>query len=271
MSSPTFINVASLVPDQHHCNLKLRVLSVETIAETMHPETGKIIQSAEAIVGDDTACILLNLKNDQVNLLARNARLQVLNANVNMYRGFMRLEVNEDEESNNSNSNGNGDVEHERPSITAILDDDDEDGLDSVMNRDGDKMVATTSLTTANYPRSLVAQAVHAAAAQTAQAATSAASSSSMTRSAGLPSYNSSGPMTTVAAVSSSMSTATIASGSSSNTLPSTASSSSSSSFSSRDQMEVEMRLGTGGSVPLMEYYRTIEFTYFSTVEPVGR
>lgn len=31
------------------------------------------------------------------------------------------------------------------------------------------------------------------------------------------------------------------------------------------------MRLGTGGSVPLMEYYRTIEFTYFSTVEPVGR
>ncbi|KAK3825317.1 MAG: hypothetical protein J3Q66DRAFT_103524 [Benniella sp.] len=93
-----FIKVASLVPDQHHCNLRLRVLSVETIAETVHPETGKIIQSAEAIVGDDTACILMNLKNDQVNLLANNARLRVLNGHVNMYRGFMRLEVNEEDE-----------------------------------------------------------------------------------------------------------------------------------------------------------------------------
>ncbi|KAF9912956.1 hypothetical protein EC991_007570 [Linnemannia zychae] len=266
MSTPTFINVASLVPDQHHCNLKLRVLSVEAIAETIHPETGKIIQSAEAIVGDETACILLNLKNDQVNLLARNARLQVLNANVNMYRGFMRLEVNEDEEANNSNS---GD-EHLRPSITAIMDEDDEDEQDSLLSRDGDKMVATTSLTTANYPRSLVAQAAHAAAAAAAAVAAAAApSSSSAARPAGLSSYNAGGVMTTVAAAASSMSTATIASGSSSNSLASTASSSSS--FSSRDQMEIEMRLGTGGSVPLMEYYRTIEFTYFSTVEPVGR
>ncbi|KAK3827228.1 MAG: hypothetical protein JOS17DRAFT_229329 [Linnemannia elongata] len=271
MSSSTFINVASLVPDQHHCNLKLRVLSVETIAETIHPETGKIIQSAEAIVGDDTACILLNLKNDQVNLLARNARLQVLNANVNMYRGFMRLEVNEDEESCNSNGNGNDDGEYERPSITAIMDEDDEDGQDSALSRDGDKMVTTPTLTTVNYPRSLMAQAAHTAATQTEQAAASAASSSSTARPAGLPSYNSSGALTTVAAVSSSMSTATIASGSSSNSLASTASSSSSSPFSSRDQLEVEMRLGTGGSVPLVEYYRTIEFTYFSTVEPVGR
>ncbi|KAG9072803.1 hypothetical protein KI688_000581 [Linnemannia hyalina] len=268
MSSPTFINVASLVPDQHHCNLKLRVLSVETIAETIHPETGKIIQSAEAIVGDDTACILLNLKNDQVNLLARNARLQILNANVNMYRGFMRLEVNEDEDSNNSNSNGNGDGEHERPSITTIMDEDDEDGQDSVLSRDGDKMASTTTLTTSTYPQSLI---THAAATQAAQTAASAALSSSLTRPVGLPSYNSSGAMTTVAAASSSMSTATIVSGSSSNSLASTASSSSSSSFASRDQMEVEMRLGTGGSVPLMEYYRSIEFTYFSTVEPVGR
>ncbi|KAK3832427.1 MAG: hypothetical protein J3R72DRAFT_236646 [Linnemannia gamsii] len=265
MSTPTFINVASLVPDQHHCNLKLRVLSVETIAETIHPETGKIIQSAEAIVGDDTACILLNLKNDQVNLLARNARLQVLNANVNMYRGFMRLEVNEDEEAN-SNSNGSGD-EYLRPSITAIMEEDDEDGQDSLMSPDGDKIVATTTLATVNYPRSLVTQATHA----TAVAAAASSLSSTAVRAAGLPSYNASGATTTVAAVASSMSTATIASGSSSNSLASTASSSTSSSLSSRDQMEVEMRLGTGGSVPLMEYYRTIEFTYFSTVEPVGR
>jgi hypothetical protein len=183
-----------------------------------------------------------------------------------MYRGFMRLEVNEEDE--NSNIDHNGDGEHERPSITAIMEDDDEDGQDSLLSRDGDKIVATTRLTTANYPRSLAAQAAHAAAAQAI-----AVSSSSAARPAGMSTYSAGGgAMTTVAAVSSSMPTATISSGSSSNSLASTASSSSStSSFSSRDQMEVEMRLGTGGSVSLMEYYRTIEFTYFSTVEPVGR
>lgn len=99
------VNVASLVPDQHHCNLRLRVLSVEIIAETVHPESktlffgvllidlflsacrerdsdqfqlliflysspaGKILQSAEAIVGDDTACILLILKNGKKYLI----------------------------------------------------------------------------------------------------------------------------------------------------------------------------------------------------------
>ncbi|KAF9347654.1 hypothetical protein BGX26_000882 [Mortierella sp. AD094] len=212
-----FVNVASLVPDQHHCNLELRVLSVETIAETVHPETGKIIQSAEAIVGDDTAY--------QVNLLARNARLRVLNAHVNMYRGFMRLEVNEDDE---GDADGRG-----KPSITAILDDED---------RDGDKSVATSSLTPGNYSHTAPA-------------------------SSGANMFGASGATTTLAAASSSMSTATIASGSSSHSLASSLSSSP----PSRDQLEVEMRLGTGGSVPLMEYYRTIEFTYFSTVEPVGR
>ncbi|KAF9992042.1 hypothetical protein BGZ79_003600 [Entomortierella chlamydospora] len=162
---------------------------------------------------------------DQVNLLARNARLRVLNAHVNMYRGFMRLEVNEDDE---GGADGRG-----KPSITAISDDED---------RDEDESVVASSSTTGNNS--------HAAPV-----------------SPGANMFGASGAATMPAAVSSSMSTATIASGSSSHSPMS----SPSPSLPSRDQLEVEMRLGTGGSVPLMEYYRTIEFTYFSTVEPVGR
>ncbi|KAG0303172.1 hypothetical protein BGZ98_006930 [Dissophora globulifera] len=252
-----FVNVASLVPDQHHCNLRLRVLSVEAIAETVHPETGKSVQSAEAIVGDDTACILLNLKNDQVNLLARNnARLEILNARVNMYRGFMRLEVNEDEDSGeDSDVDGRG-----RPSITAIMDED-EDDLDSQLSRDGNKVVVM-AIDTSDMPATATANSIL----RDVQEEFSSASTS--TTSAGVSTGQSSGATTTMAATSSSTLTATIASGSpSSNSL----SSSSSSSTLSRDQLEMEMRLGTGGSVPLVEYYRTIEFAYFSTVEPVGR
>ncbi|KAF9428333.1 hypothetical protein BGZ94_002768 [Podila epigama] len=241
--SINFVNVASLVPDQRHCNLKLRVLSVEIIAETIHPETGKIMQSAEAIVGDDTACILLNLKNDQVNLLSRNARLQLNNAHVNMYRGFMRLEVNEEEDDGDNSVYG-------KPSITAILDDDDDEfSQGSQFGADGDKISVAMTTTSTSF------------------GGVGGLGVSSFSR--GVSSLASAGAgagrggVTTTVAAASSMN-----SGSSSNSLASTASSYSS---LSRDQMEVEMRLSTGGSVPLMEYYRTIEFTYFSTVEPVGR
>ncbi|GJJ70759.1 hypothetical protein EMPS_03109 [Entomortierella parvispora] len=237
----TFVNVASLVPDQRNCNLKLRVLSVEAIAETIHPETGKMIQSAEAIVGDDTACILLNLKNDQVNLLARNARLQLLNAKVNMYCGFMRLQVDEEDESINPS---------EKPSITAIQDGD-EDGMSSSLDQDGDQSGMAPD--GPNYPRRgefVLGQSVFDSAVTSGEARSAFSSTTSPH-----------------------MSSASISSGSSSTSLSSQSlsSSTSSSPSSSRDQLDVEMRLGTGGSVPLMEYYRTIEFTYFSTVEPVGR
>ncbi|KAI1316254.1 hypothetical protein EDD11_010301 [Mortierella claussenii] len=270
-----FVNVASLVPNQHHCNLKLRVLSVETIAETVHPTTGKVIQSAEAIVGDDTACILLNLKNDQVNLLANNARLQVLNARVNMYRGFMRLEVDEDEDaddkqvddaddhhsnSNNSSNDNAADTEGNRgrPSITTLADDDEE--FLSILD-DNNPMVTTNSRTNIGgvmdvdaIPRSFLTQ-------QQQQQSTLGSSDGANDRAI----------VTTMATAPALMSTARITSGSSLNPLVSNSSLLSLSSAQSRDQLEVEMRLGTGGSVPLVEYYRTIEFTYFSTVEPVGR
>ncbi|KAF9202363.1 hypothetical protein BGZ49_007468 [Haplosporangium sp. Z 27] len=235
-----FVNVASLVPDQHHCNLEVRVLSVETIAETVHPETGKIIQSAEAIVRDNTAY--------QVNLLARNARLRVMNAHVKMYRGFMRLEVNEDEEGDGAGSDGQG-----RPSIIAIMDDEED--------RDGEKL--TSSPSSPSSPSSLSSP------------TTATENHSHMpSSSSGVNIFGGNGATTTLAATASSISTSTIASGTPSHSLASAVTSSSSpssSSFPSRDQLEVEMRLGSGGSVPLMEYYRTIEFTYFSTVEPVGR
>ncbi|KAF8947984.1 hypothetical protein BGZ46_005457 [Entomortierella lignicola] len=236
-----FVNVASLVPDQHHCNLEVRVLSVETIAETVHPETGKIIQSAEAIVRDNTAY--------QVNLLARNARLRVMNAHVKMYRGFMRLEVNEDEEGDGAGSDGQG-----RPSIIAIMDDEED--------RDGEKL--TYSPSSPSSPSSL-----------SSPPTTATENHSHMpSSSSGVNILGGNGATTTLAATASSISTSTIASGTPSHSLASAVTSSSSPSslsFPSRDQLEVEMRLGSGGSVPLMEYYRTIEFTYFSTVEPVGR
>ncbi|KAG0250780.1 hypothetical protein BG011_008115 [Mortierella polycephala] len=222
MSSSSIQYVASLAPNQHHCNLKLRVLSVETIAETVHP-------------------------GNQVNLLARNARLQLLNAHVNMYRGFMRLEVNEDEE-------GRDGFEYEgqcRPSITTVVDEeDDSNGLGHESSKSDNKSeetttstsTPTTTMTTENHSRAI---------------ASSSTTASPETAASQQPLSNASTSLATIAV-------ATVSSASQSFT-------SSPPSTSSRDQLEVEMRLGSGGSVSLMEYYRMAEFTYFPTMEPVGR
>ncbi|KAF9990963.1 hypothetical protein BGZ75_007146 [Mortierella antarctica] len=197
---------------------------------------------------------------DQVNLLARNARLQLLNAHVNMYRGFMRLEVNEEEEDEEGNHDTN-DGSRERASITAIMEDEDvEDPIDQ-RDQNGGGAAATTMAIPPNHSETNSSFSTAAASSSIPTVATvSSETSPAVVMPASLalasPPTNASGP-----ASSSSSATAMSAIALSASTLPST----------SRDQMEVEMRLGTGGSVSLMEYYRTMEYTYFSTVEPVGR
>ncbi|KAF9965687.1 hypothetical protein BGZ70_004321 [Mortierella alpina] len=239
MSSIHFVNVASLVPNQRHCNLRLRVLSVETIAETIDPE-------------------------NQVNLLARNARLQLLNAHVNMYRGFMRLEVNEEEEEEEAEE-GNHDTNdgsRERASITAILDDEDVNG--AVDQRDHDDGGGVTAPTLAISPNHSGTNSAFSTTAASTSLPTVATVSSETSPTAALPASLALTPPPTEPSGS-------LLSSSSTTAMSSIALTASASPSSSRDQMEVEMRLGTGGSVSLMEYYRTMEYTYFSTVEPVGR
>ncbi|KAF9974061.1 hypothetical protein BGZ73_002650 [Actinomortierella ambigua] len=281
------------MPNQHGCNLRLRVLSVEAITETIHPETGKIMQSAEAIVTDNTACVLLNLKNDQVNLLSRNARLQIINGYVHMHRGFMRLEVDEDEEVHANEE----DAACHKPSITAIPEEDDDDDVESMVTCDGDTFAhhvssspsssspssssasssssfmdgshhssLSASPIRSNSPSSSTSSPYHPSAAFRHGDATGSSSTSTSTSSASSSSSipnNTASLSLSVPSPSLSTSLSTAASSLSSATAPSFS--------SSRDQMDIEMRLGTGGSVPLVEYYRSLEFDYFSAVEPVGR
>ncbi|KAG0222656.1 hypothetical protein BGW42_006410, partial [Actinomortierella wolfii] len=199
----------------------------------------------------------------QVNLLSRNARLQILNGHVRMHRGFMRLEVDEEEEDDQANT------EDSRPSITAVPEDDVDDELESMLTCDGDKFgYQISSPSSSSSTLSLV------------NSSSNSSLSSSPTTSNNLSSspYHASSifddehhiepssPQTRPADISSSSPSLSTTSLSSATSSPSTHSHS-----SSRDPMEIEMRLGTGGSVPLVEYYRTLAFDYVATVEPVGR
>lgn len=151
-------------------------------------------------------------------------------------------------------------MECDKPSITAILDDGHMDTSGHGLNQDGDKRIATFMVTTGNYSRGHIPS----------QEGWSSMSSGVATE--GSQTLGANETTASVDIASSNASTIDITAGRS-NSLISTASASLSSSTlpQSGDQLDVEMRLGTGGSVPLTGHYRTVEFTYFSTMEPVGR
>ncbi len=48
---------------------------------------------AEALVGDEDACIVMTALNDQVDYMIPGDTLELLNANVDMYEGWMRLRI----------------------------------------------------------------------------------------------------------------------------------------------------------------------------------
>ncbi|KAF9913440.1 hypothetical protein BX616_010036, partial [Lobosporangium transversale] len=200
----------------------------------------------------------------QVNLLARNAKLRVLNARVNMYRGFMRLEVDEDDEM----KDGPDIIEDTRPSSITVIGDEEEEEEDGVR-------VASTRGVSSGHPSEDTTTTTAAATIVQGAIPRHEEIISRSERSSGAVEQSSPGTEAdettamTQSAAATSMTLPTMAtSGSPSNSL---VSSSAPAASLGRDQLEVEMRLGTGGSVPLMEYYRTIEFMYFSTVEPIGR
>ncbi|KAF9582913.1 hypothetical protein BGW38_010586 [Lunasporangiospora selenospora] len=208
-----------------------------------------------------------------------------------MYRGFMRLEVNEDEDDTNASMRS---LTQERPSIIAIPDEDEEEDTSSnesgthrsevtggspSMDRSGTENQITPPVTSLGSGSTVPGTGAETGSQRSNEAPIGIQVPQSPTRQ-GLTSWYTVQSIPWQIPRTSLMTTARTPGHPPSdsfpiNTLTSSVSTGSGSSLavapspsSRRNQMEVEMRLGTGGSVPLLEYYRTIEFTYFSTVEP---
>lgn len=56
---------------------------------------GSINRIAEMLVGDETGCILVSARNEQIDCFQEGKALVFRNAVVDMYQGFMRLNVNQ--------------------------------------------------------------------------------------------------------------------------------------------------------------------------------
>eukprot|EP01120_Amphizonella_sp_Union-15-10_P009701 TRINITY_DN3739_c0_g2_i3.p1 TRINITY_DN3739_c0_g2~~TRINITY_DN3739_c0_g2_i3.p1 ORF type:complete len:169 (+),score=36.47 TRINITY_DN3739_c0_g2_i3:487-993(+) len=88
----TFVKCSALKPGTKGHNLLLKVLSSEVVVEAERSDNTKV-KFAEAVVGDETGSIVLTAKNDQVDIAQPGSTIEIRNAKIDMFKGYMRLVV----------------------------------------------------------------------------------------------------------------------------------------------------------------------------------
>ncbi|KAF8064625.1 hypothetical protein HT031_003426 [Scenedesmus sp. PABB004] len=93
--APVFKNVADLRPGTHNHNLKVKVMKAQIVVDRPRGPKGTPLRVAECIVGDASGCIVFTARNEQVELATVGAYVTLRNAKIDMYRGSMRLAVDQ--------------------------------------------------------------------------------------------------------------------------------------------------------------------------------
>ena len=88
----TLTKVRDLTPSSKQVNVLAKVVNVGEPKEVMG-KFGDPRKVAEAVVGDDTATIILSLWNEQIGSIAKDEIVLVDNGYVSLVRGHMRLNV----------------------------------------------------------------------------------------------------------------------------------------------------------------------------------
>lgn len=112
-SNQTYTEVVNLQPDQHQVNLRVKVIAQIMFGEVEDDKVGEVkdgnvgeiedgnettlskIKVAEFLVGDSSGCIIVKAINEQISLLEPQTCVMIHNARVEMYRGFMRIVVDQ--------------------------------------------------------------------------------------------------------------------------------------------------------------------------------
>eukprot|EP01121_Diplochlamys_sp_Union-15-3_P008328 TRINITY_DN2206_c0_g2_i1.p1 TRINITY_DN2206_c0_g2~~TRINITY_DN2206_c0_g2_i1.p1 ORF type:complete len:146 (-),score=25.58 TRINITY_DN2206_c0_g2_i1:128-538(-) len=89
---PTYIKCNQLEPGTSGHNLILKVVNSTIVVEKTRTDSTKI-RIAEALVGDETGSIVLTARNDQVDIVEPGNTIEVRNAKIDMFKGYMRLAV----------------------------------------------------------------------------------------------------------------------------------------------------------------------------------
>ncbi len=92
MADKPLTKVRDLTPNSKQVNVLAKVISVGEPKEVMG-KFGDPRKVCEAVVGDDSATIILSLWNEQIGSIAKDEVILVDNGYVSLVRGHMRLNV----------------------------------------------------------------------------------------------------------------------------------------------------------------------------------
>jgi replication factor A1 len=90
---PVDVKVGELTPNSKAVNVTVKVVSKGEVRSTTSGRDYSMHKVAEAVVGDETGCINLNLWDDNIEKVNEGEILSIKNGYVNLFRGFMRLNI----------------------------------------------------------------------------------------------------------------------------------------------------------------------------------
>lgn len=89
-----FMKVDELKPNLRKVNVTVKVVGIgQPRSITFRKNYSVVHRVSEALVGDETGCILLNLWDEQVSVFNKGDVIEVKNGYTSLFRGFLRLNI----------------------------------------------------------------------------------------------------------------------------------------------------------------------------------
>ena len=91
--SEEYVKVGGLKTYSRRVNVKVKVLSKTEPREVTSRKSGSTFRVAEALVGDDTGCVLLDLWEEDIDKFDEGDVIGIRNGYVKLFKGSMRLNI----------------------------------------------------------------------------------------------------------------------------------------------------------------------------------
>jgi len=88
-----FVKVDALKPSLRNVNVTLRVVGIGEPRSVTSRRDYSVHRVAEALVGDETGCVLLNVWDDQISVFNKGNVIEIKNGYTSLFRGFLRLNI----------------------------------------------------------------------------------------------------------------------------------------------------------------------------------
>jgi len=88
-----FAKVDVLKPGLRNLNIRVKIVNIGAPRSVTSRRDVSVHRVAEALVGDETGCAVLNLWDDQIGAFADGDVIEVRNGYASLFRGFLRLNI----------------------------------------------------------------------------------------------------------------------------------------------------------------------------------